>query len=554
MNEDGRSVKAFALTIFLLISASLVAQEKSALTSAAKASLEKGMQHIADATAKDVPGIFDPFLVNDTSLSTIENLIKKNPQITPEKMLESLETSYPSFFDAPALNIHSNSFHAASPESPRVLSSSQNGKLVMTFNGDPSQRGYDRFELMEYDDDAGEFHFHEILFDSQGKAQLRKDPQECITCHSTRPPDAHFNRPIWDEYPNWPRFMDNHGVHDRRDQEGALKQLSDSYIKFREKAATHPRYRFLHLPPAEEKYRPENVQSLDRLTQKLFVWNKHRISMEILKNPQFEKYKEALLGTILLSQSIGPGELYQMGPDFGKIMGQGISELLFPDSPERQAEFVRRNDQMEDEFILAQKKKEKEQKEIAALLQGAQTYKEDYIDQQPQLSAVVNTMLSYMGMDLRDYSPQSDPSFYANYHPFFVPAEEYFFLENNPIAFPSLMANEPVTTSNSTDILIKSMDLATQYLKMASHKLKTLPLNSFPFRPAFKRSAEQIIAANCQNCHEPEKLKSYGDKVAQRIESCDPSQRMPYGYPQLSDSDIKTLIQFIQESEQTKKN
>lgn len=105
----------------------------------------------------------------------------------------------------------SRSFQVSSAKSPRVLLKSPNSQLVLSFNSDPSHRGYDRIEVMSWNEKIQKFDFIDLQFPEDQKAVpgfvsipsisqktvVSKNPTTCLKCHSEPA------KPNWDPYNFW---------------------------------------------------------------------------------------------------------------------------------------------------------------------------------------------------------------------------------------------------------------------------------------------------------------------------------------------------------------
>jgi hypothetical protein len=161
--------------------------------------------------------------------------------------LSILPEAYRSHF---VLMFKSRSLHESSFQNPRVLMFGEDAHFIVTFNGDPSQRGYRAVETVEFDSVTSKFAFREVLFPEggPGEVQVSEDnPEKCLKCH-TAPA-----RPIWDSHPAWPgaygeMYLSN------------LSPLERVEInQFVASASQHPRYRHLsHLSTfaADSTFKP----------------------------------------------------------------------------------------------------------------------------------------------------------------------------------------------------------------------------------------------------------------------------------------------------------
>jgi hypothetical protein len=89
----------------------------------------------------------------------------------------------------------------ASADFPRAVLYGRDGKLILTFNGDEGQRGFNTLELIQFRDQTKQFEMREITFDAKRKAAPQfseKNPAQCLACHGSSP------RPLWDNWTFWP--------------------------------------------------------------------------------------------------------------------------------------------------------------------------------------------------------------------------------------------------------------------------------------------------------------------------------------------------------------
>ena len=132
--------------------------------------------------------------------------------LTIAELLQALPQYYRESF---ALMHSSRSLQGSNPLSPRVLLFGEDGRLIITFNGDARQPGYNHLELAAVYDDA--IHFHRLEFPAGdsgiGRVELSTaNPPQCMTCHG---PVPHF---IWADYATWP------GAYGARDDVLVLQQ------------------------------------------------------------------------------------------------------------------------------------------------------------------------------------------------------------------------------------------------------------------------------------------------------------------------------------------
>lgn len=156
----------------------------------------------------------------------IENLIKTENLTSVEAVIERLPVSYKSSF---TLMRDSRSVQQSSLEFPRAILFGKSGKLIITFNGHPEHRGYDRLEMIEYNPLSDAYEFHFVQF-AEVVTFSDTNPKKCIACHTPA------RLPIWSPDPTWLGAFGE--FHDR---------LTDSEIEFLKsgKLQSHPRYKSL---------------------------------------------------------------------------------------------------------------------------------------------------------------------------------------------------------------------------------------------------------------------------------------------------------------------
>src|SRR4051794_30151146 len=74
---------------------------------------------------------------------------------TIEGLLGWIAKEYPDFFENFTLMRESHSLQQASPSHPRAIVFQRGGKLILTFNGDATLKGFDRIEVMAYREPRG---------------------------------------------------------------------------------------------------------------------------------------------------------------------------------------------------------------------------------------------------------------------------------------------------------------------------------------------------------------------------------------------------------------
>ena len=137
-----------------------------------------------------------------------------------------------------ALVVASRSLQDAGYDGPRVILFGPDARLVVTFNGDRDQRGYDALETMEFDAASGQFRFREVKFpthpaDASPVTFSEPNPSRCQRCHGTPA------RPVWDTQPLWP------GAYGERYQASLSAEEQAGMASFLARQAADPRYQSL---------------------------------------------------------------------------------------------------------------------------------------------------------------------------------------------------------------------------------------------------------------------------------------------------------------------
>lgn len=87
---------------------------------------------------------------------------------------------------------------------PRVITEGKDGQVLISFNGDPRQEGYQAIEMIEFKDTpVARFELREIDFSSGRASYSESNPARCLTCHGTGGTEP---RPLWDTWFIWPGF------------------------------------------------------------------------------------------------------------------------------------------------------------------------------------------------------------------------------------------------------------------------------------------------------------------------------------------------------------
>jgi hypothetical protein len=133
----------------------------------------------------------------------------------------------------------SESLQEASLFFPRVIMFGKDASLILTFNGNNQQKGYERIELVEVNPITAALEFREMIFPTDdsgiGKVKFSEiNPPKCMTCHG---PTPHY---IWTSYDQWPAaFGSNDDIVDLNSEE------KKNLLLFKNQMPSHPRYKTL---------------------------------------------------------------------------------------------------------------------------------------------------------------------------------------------------------------------------------------------------------------------------------------------------------------------
>lgn len=210
-------------------------------------------------------------------------------------------------------------------QNPRIIRSTIDGKITMSFVCDKSSKDYGTVEIQAFDDETESFKYFSLDFsqepdklDENGKRvhdpsrptthytnkhRVNEDPQSCMNCHSADPnsinPDP---RPNWAEYPEWPGV---YGSDDDRIERGSEEHTE--LVKLKENMADNPcfqslpwpkegAYREMDLYPYSSQFKSANydIRPNFRLTDTLPRLATRRLGRKMFDHPAGENIKYLL--------------------------------------------------------------------------------------------------------------------------------------------------------------------------------------------------------------------------------------------------------------------
>lgn len=193
----------------------------------------------------------------------------------------------------------SRSLQAASPDSPRVILFGTDAQLIVTFNGEPAQRGFESLETLEFSTSSSSFALREVSFATAQDAPAvhisDPNPPRCLSCHGTPA------RPVWDTHPLWP------GVYAERYGAGLSSAERRGMRRFMAAQPTHARYRFLlnastladddrYTTSPHAAYSGQSIEAPnERLSALLATLNVRFILQRLAESPGFQAHLSLLL-------------------------------------------------------------------------------------------------------------------------------------------------------------------------------------------------------------------------------------------------------------------
>lgn len=271
------------------------------------------------------------------TIAGIEQFIDTHAITSIDALLADLPASY---LDQYTLVFQSRSLQGASFAHPRALVHGSSGRLIMSFNGDDAQAGYNALELLEFNATTHAFQMAEIEFPPAGKDHdsaadttrvrfSRINPDKCVRCHGDPP------RPLWDSPPLWPG---SYGESYRKKLTAAEMEGLTAYLQLQ---PTHPRYRYLHntrryqnesafYASRQELYEGVESESPNgRLSRMLTALNNERIMQNVLDSPHFTPLRYALLASLSNSCHALPNTLPPVWntSDFAQFAAQDRASL-----------------------------------------------------------------------------------------------------------------------------------------------------------------------------------------------------------------------------------
>jgi len=270
----------------------------------------------------------DPVFDLETFIGTLNNSQEGH---TLESTLLELKKEKPSFFQNYVLMYKSRSLQTSSFLYPRVLLSSPNATTIISYNGHPSDNGYEKLEVMRFDTQNFRFMFNEISF-ADGQIFLSENnPKKCMNCHQSSRRKTDDPRPNWEPYSIWPGAYSSTSVGPKElsdpqspkydlvlAQDASLE--NEMYQLFLDTISpSHPRYSLLTVMMKSERgeYFPAIGTPKDAangftttLTDLLLNLNALRIARLIKESPISMDYKKVVLALAKCEKIYLPPQIF----------------------------------------------------------------------------------------------------------------------------------------------------------------------------------------------------------------------------------------------------
>lgn len=153
------------------------------------------------------------------NLEKLMDVFKQAQAKSVPQALAAMKAAAPEYFEHSILMYRSQSLQEASFQAPRVFLSDRSAELIVTFNGNPKHRGYQKLEVMQFRAETLKFEFREIDF-TNGEMRLSEaNPKTCLQCHQSASRVGVDPRPNWEPYNVWPGAYGS--------QSGSIGAISD---------------------------------------------------------------------------------------------------------------------------------------------------------------------------------------------------------------------------------------------------------------------------------------------------------------------------------------
>ncbi|MCB0393473.1 MAG: hypothetical protein KDD25_02875 [Bdellovibrionales bacterium] len=208
----------------------------------------------------------------------------------------------------------SRSMQGSSPTYPRAILFGRKANLILSFNGNPEDRGHGTLEMIQFRHEQNKIEFRQIDFNKSPVEISPANPESCLRCHGKSP------RPLFGTYPKWTNFYGEDL--DRLDYVEGEVDLFNQYLEIKDQ---HPLYRYLWRDPANpyfpfqdcrvdsetegvcwtHQYRPN-----DRLGLFAGFYTATMMGKDILESENYKKYPNLMFYLTLPCESGADNQVY----------------------------------------------------------------------------------------------------------------------------------------------------------------------------------------------------------------------------------------------------
>lgn len=246
--------------------------------------------------------------------ASLDRLLSRNPRTgkpveTVEELIpllpEELRQNFTFVYDS-----RSPFRESISPDFPRVILFTKDGKFLLTFTGDPAKNGYGLLETMQFDQGSARFRLRaKALPAAKARGGAAPVSRTCLRCHGQDP------RPIFDSYPLWPGFYGSAedsfppGIAAAREEEARYRHFLSAQARrgvykdllYVQGSPVSPYYDPKLLRPEAQEADPTTLYFMpnERLGIALTELNRQRIFRKLRGSATFRRREAELLRELL---------------------------------------------------------------------------------------------------------------------------------------------------------------------------------------------------------------------------------------------------------------
>lgn len=212
----------------------------------------------------------------------------------------------------------SRSLQESSREAPRILIKSPNSDVIMSFNIDPSHRGYESVEMVLWNGDTARIEMVEVRFPedttdptlrASGKPMVTHNPRKCQVCHFSGTDMRWQFDPyrFWAGHIPWTEDALNEGSIEVEWYKEFLRNINEGKPRWRNLVPFETEeqidrdlarnHRVQIRSTVGETTQPNNTPSLD-LSHQILIYNGCRIGWSLADRPDWDKIKYAATAAV----------------------------------------------------------------------------------------------------------------------------------------------------------------------------------------------------------------------------------------------------------------